>query len=273
LASGSPHAITAVYGGNSTYGGNTSGTLYQIITNPPSLLPPTNSGSTITNGLVAWYPLARDVNDYSGNGSNATSFGTITYTNGVLNTANTALNFDGTTTYLMVTNESSRVPSNLSMSGWIKLKDFVVNYGCLGFRAPGDTPGAFYINTLSSGFFEARFRNGSGTAFTSGSISATANVWTFVSLTYDGSTLTFYTNGVAAQSLSGTGNLGSSTLSFYVGGTGGTPPADLPNFPMADVRLYNRALSATEIGTLYNNGAAGVPVLPRPVIGFHRIGS
>jgi hypothetical protein len=259
-AGGSPHAITAVYSGNSVFGGSTSSMLSQIITNGLSNLTYTD----ITNGLVAWYPLAGNVNDHSGNGYNATATGNIAYTYGVLSVPNTALLPDGTTTYLTKSNLSAAISTSISISGWIKPKNFANTYSGFGFRAPVDAPGAFYINALSTGNYEVRLRNSSGTAFTSGSISITTNIWTFVSLTYNGSTLTFYTNGVPATSLPASGTLGSSTLSFYIGDSDYL--GNLPNFPIGGVRLYNRTLSATEIGTLYANGVAGAPATVTPVL-------
>ena len=87
-ASGSPHAITAVYCGDSVFAGSASSVLSQTITNPS----PTTTD--ITNGLVAWYPLAGDANDHSGHGNNATLFGSPTYTMGVNGAANTAFGGD-----------------------------------------------------------------------------------------------------------------------------------------------------------------------------------
>jgi hypothetical protein len=259
-ADGSPHAITAVYGGNSAFGGSTSAILSQSITNGSS----NPTYTDITNGLVASYPLAGDVSDHSGNGHNATAAGTIAYTDGVLSIPDTALLPDGTTTSLTTSNLSAAISTSISISGWIKPEDFETAHSGFGFRAPGDTPGAFYVYILNTGDYEVRFRNSSGTAFTSDSIPVATNVWTFVGLTYDGSTLTFYTNGVFAASVAANGTLGSSTLSFFIGDSDYLNY--LPDFPMCNIRLYNRALSATEIGTLYANGAAGAPVTITPVL-------
>jgi hypothetical protein len=120
-------------------------------------------------------------------------------------------------------------------------------------RAPTDGPGAFFINLLSTGQFQGRFRNNSGTAADLNAAFST-NQWIFVGLTYDGATLTLYTNGVAAASGPASGTFGTGNLPFYLGGTGYEPTYNLPNFPMAGVRLYNTAILPSQIGQLYTNG-------------------
>jgi hypothetical protein len=217
-------------------------------------LPASQVLSDITNGLEAWYPLAGDLNDYSGNGNNGTGMGTLAYTSGPLNVANTALGFDGTDTYIYANNVSSAIANStpITISGWIHPNDTRGVYGCFGFRAPGDGPGAFYIDTLTTGDYEVRFRNSAGTAVTMNA-PITPGAWTFVALTYDGSTLTFYTNGVVAASAPASGSFGVGNLPFYIGGTGYTL-TELPDFPMAGVRLYNTAITPAQMGQLYTNG-------------------
>jgi hypothetical protein len=213
------------------------------------------SSSPAINGLVAWYPLAGDLNDYSGNGNNATGAGTIAFITGPMGNQNTALGFDGADTYASANNASSLIANStgITISGWIAIQDTNASYGGFGMRTPGDGPGAFFINVLSNGQFQGRFRNASGTATTIGAPFATS-VWTFVSLTYDGSTLTLYVNGVAAASAPASGTFGVGNLPFYIGGTGYMPPSNLPDFPMAGIRLYNAALSSSAIQQLYNQG-------------------
>jgi hypothetical protein len=75
-----------------------------------------------------------------------------------------------------------------------------------------------------------------------------------VGLTYDGSTLTLYANGVAVASAPASGNFGVGNVPLYIGATGYTPTGSLPDYPMAGIRLYNTALSAATMQQLYNNG-------------------
>lgn len=219
---------------------------------------PASSGSSSSannNGLVVWYPLAGDLNDYSGNGNNATGAGTIAFTTGPMANPNTALAFDGADTYASANNASSLITNStgITIMGWMEIQDTSASYGGFGLRTPGDGPGAFFINVISDGTFQARFRNASGIATTIGA-PFTIGVWTFVGLTYDGTTLTLYINGVAAASAPASGPFGVGNLPFYIGGTGYLPPDNLPDFPMAGIRMYNTSLSSPAMQQLYNQG-------------------
>lgn len=212
-------------------------------------------GANNNNGLVAWYPLAGDLNDYSGFGNNATGAGTIAYTTGPLTNENTALAFDGTDTYASINNASDLITNGtgISITGWLDIQDTNASYGGFGMRSPGDGAGAFFINVLSDGTFQARFRNVYGSP-TDINVPFVMNTWTFVSLTYDGSTLTFYTNGVVAASVPSADPFGVGNVPFFIGGTGYLPPDNLPDFPMAGIRMYNKPLAPADIQQLYNQG-------------------
>ena len=74
--------------------------------------------------------------------------------------------------------------------------------------------------------------------------------WHLLTGTFDGSTATIYIDGVQKNSTSVTYNTGSSVLdigravtgSYYLTGA------------LDDVRVYNRALSSSEVKELYNMG-------------------
>jgi hypothetical protein len=222
-----------------------------------SFTAPAGSGGSgnDNNGLVAWYPLAGNLNDYSGYGNNATGSGTIAYTAGPLTNENTALAFDGTDTYAYVNNASDLITNStgFSISGWLDIQDTNASYGGFGLRSQADGPGAFFINVLATGVYQARFRNVYGSP-TDIYVPFVTNTWTFVSLTYDGSMLSFYTNGVQAASVQSADPFGPGNVTFYIGGSGYLPPDNLPDFPMAGIRMYNKALSPSDVQQLYNQG-------------------
>ncbi len=77
-----------------------------------------------------------------------------------------------------------------------------------------------------------------------------AGTWTHVALVYNGSTLTVYSNGVPGTPVSVTGTVTYGTSAFLpIGGASGVPYF---NGKIDDVRIYNRALSASEVTSLYN---------------------
>jgi hypothetical protein len=98
-----------------------------------------------------------------------------------------------------------------------------------------------------------------------GSSPLTANVWTHLALTYDGTFLRVYVNGlqVAAQATSGA--LAASSGPLSIGGD--TAYGDYFNGRIDEVRVYNRALSSAEIQTDMTQPVAGaVPDGPKLVV-------
>lgn len=81
--------------------------------------------------------------------------------------------------------------------------------------------------------------------------------WQHVALTYDGAIATLYVDGVAVASGAISGNLDISDVFFGIGakpvfGTYSAVAGDFFEGQADDVRLYNRALSASEVNDLYN---------------------
>ena len=79
-----------------------------------------------------------------------------------------------------------------------------------------------------------------------------ANTWTFVVGTYDGTTMREYINGVQVGTLAGafTPSILTTTGGYNIDQEEGEYFPGLIN----DVRVYNRALSATQIAAMYNGG-------------------
>ncbi len=71
------------------------------------------------------------------------------------------------------------------------------------------------------------------------------NAWTHLATTYDGNVLALYVNGVQAATLLATGSIATSTDPLKIGGNAiwGEWFSGL----IDEVRVYNRALTATEI--------------------------
>ena len=180
--------------------------------------------------------------DYSGNGNHGTVYGATPGADG-------SLSFDKTNDYVRNTTIPPP-PTNYSMSVWFKATVNVT-----------DTQRIFAISTDKglTGFFisgsqlRADSRNSA-----SGQIAATitpvisANVEYHAVLVRDGSNIRLYLNGVLGGSNTGADavfssvsyvDIGAAGLSTYFGGTIRSP------------RIYNRALGAQEIKSLYDEEA------------------
>lgn len=82
-------------------------------------------------------------------------------------------------------------------------------------------------------------------------ISLSENDWIFVAATYDGSSMLLYTNGVLAASASNPGNIGVNSNGVGIGSGIAAGGTDYFKGYIDGVRIYNRALSPTEIQQLY----------------------
>ena len=79
----------------------------------------------------------------------------------------------------------------------------------------------------------------------SGTFALTLNSWTHLALSYDGTTLRLYVNGLQAAAQALTGPIATSTGSLRIGGN--AVWGEYFKGLIDEVRVYNRALSAGEI--------------------------
>lgn len=84
--------------------------------------------------------------------------------------------------------------------------------------------------------------------------------WHMVTVTTDGTTWRFYQNAQEAANTGAEATV-SADASFWLGGsgTGGTDPVYFLDGRLTDCRIYNRALSASEVGNLYLQGVRDHP--------------
>src|SRR5204862_115773 len=144
-------------------------------------------------------------------------------------------------------------------------------YG-VGIRGP-QTPGAgsipvgrlvFYLSGVSGLPNEySQWVDGGG--------SVPTNQWTHFAITYDGSAVRTYLNGGLTRTVSGlSGNVGVVSGSLRIGSRGpgvlNTLPLDRFNGIIDELDLFNRALPAAEIESIYLAGSAGkcVPTVSPP---------
>jgi hypothetical protein len=72
-------------------------------------------------------------------------------------------------------------------------------------------------------------------------------------MTYDGSTLTLYHNGVSVGTQSASGNITSTTEAFYMGNLVFQSTNFYLGGQLDDVTLWSKSLTSTEVSNLYNN--------------------
>lgn len=220
---------------------------------------PIYSYADLTSGLLVWWRFNEGTGtsttaDSSGNSNSGSLFNSPTWVTGKIGNA---LNFNGSSQYVYSSSLGSP-PQSITLAAWI-------NSGAAGgvvFTEQGQV-------TLNGGWHDVQIEvetNGTVKAciWTGGlsCVNATAslgfNQWHQVVMTYDvgTTTLTGYYDGVAGGSNSALTKQYPGVLYYAIGAVDGTSPGNGVYFSgsIDDVRIYNRALSATEVAQLYRVG-------------------
>ena len=151
--------------------------------------------------------------------------------------------------YAEVQNASSLIAniSSFSMSCWLNPQTSTNHSGIIGFRNNLDAD--FYLLQLqNTNNIEARFRNSNGLAY---DIVANNiidfNQWQHLALTYDGSYLRLYKNGLIVDSVIANGTIVQPAETFKFGALDWQGSGFHLNGKIDEVRLWNTSLSSSEI--------------------------
>ncbi|MFC1481987.1 FG-GAP-like repeat-containing protein [Candidatus Neomarinimicrobiota bacterium] len=213
-----------------------------------------------TEGLVAYYPFNGNANDESGNGNDGISWATLAPDR--FGNTNSAYSFNGTDEGIYTTVRPTT--DALSISMWLKSSgsaDYSAVVLCHdGIKKTGlslDSPATqlrFFLKTLN----------------TTTSIAATDqnyldDTWHHVVCWYDGATAKLIVDNAekGSAAITGTLDLGDS---FRIANDAGAVDRDFSGL-IDDIRIYTRALSASEIKALYHEGGWD-PILPTIVSTF-----
>jgi len=210
----------------------------------------------INTGLTGYWKLddasGATAADSTGNGNTGTLTNGPTWAAGKVNGA---LTFNGTTQYVLVPNSSSIdvTGTNLTMAAWIQITG-ATGKSYQNIFGKDSVFGAFqYRLLISDSRSSLRFQANGGAidAISNNFTALTLGTWHHVAVAYNGSSINFYLDGQSQGSTPATGSIASSSndldigktyaLNYYFDGT------------IDDVRVYNRALSASDVLTLYNS--------------------
>jgi GH25 family lysozyme M1 (1,4-beta-N-acetylmuramidase) len=243
-----PNAQSANVGGYSAVLSNSyavvpSSTAYlNILSNAPGAIP-------APSGLVNWWPGDGTpvdlLSQYTGNPS-----GGLTYVSGE---RRSAFHFDGTSGYLATGAPSLAVPWTACM--WVNRQQSSATASAIMGDGLYELKLEQYSNTFNVGF----------TIFGVGdykfSYTAPQNVWTHLAFVASGTQMQLYANGTFVGTVAtntpcprgyiGAGyiNSGARVLDFMKGG-------------LDELQIFNRALNATEISSIYSSGSSGLIQLP-----------
>ncbi len=212
------------------------------------------TGSAIGNPMalprtpIAYYPL----------GGSAAAFRTPVNTGDQWLIENNAIgdyvfDFDGSNAQNINcgNNNSLQATSTLTLSAWIKYTTNDSNYRyVLTRRDFNDNNYMFYLNN-TTGTKTLKFAS-SGVATSSGSV--TFNKWHHVAVTANGNSINFYIDGTSAGSSTITALNSIADKDFIIGDVPYSTSNEFAGL-ISNAQMFNTALSATEVETLYNYGS------------------
>ncbi len=186
--------------------------------------------------------------DSSGSGNDGALSGNPAWTTGV---NGQALALDGSGDYALVPDDASLdIANQLTLAAWIQPANSGTQY-VVKKATQGGVDG-YELSLASSGKIFTRLNqstSGNGIRIDSTSDYPTdGSTWMHVAATYDGATLRLYVNGVEESSLSTSIPIATNTLPLGIGAQSDGDSSLEGN--LDEVRVYNRALSVTEIQVL-----------------------
>ena len=218
---------------------------------------------------MAYYRFNGNANDASGNGNNGAIHG-VTLTSDRNGNSNSAYSFDGVNDFIEVAHSDSLdITSEISISLWTKmdnaggslsLNQYFISKGTGGWYTEDNTYN-FYLANGADDWLVLTLcpEGGSGSDDSSNTYSPeidlsnlSSSEWYHFVATWDGSVIQLYKNGIHIEEsdtdFSGIINSMVANLNIGVLGDGTRYFSGM----MDDIRIYNRALSASEVQGLYN---------------------
>jgi parallel beta-helix repeat protein len=198
--------------------------------------------------------------DSSGNGNKGALIGRPVWTTGKIGNA---LSFDGINDNVTVADSNSLdLTSSFTLSAWVNPASTFTDFRSILIKNY-----KYYIYASVAGYCGDGSPLGGFSETTDRTVCQPSplpvNTWTHLAVTYNGSTLTLYRDGVAVATSNASGAPSPTTGTLQIGGS---QFGEYFKGLIDEVRIHNKALSATEIQTVYqqDSGVAS-PTVP-PVI-------
>jgi hypothetical protein len=201
-----------------------------------------------TDSLVGYWPFNGNANDASGNGHNGTIYGASLSTDRLGN-ASSAYSFDGSSNYIDIPNTENLnfTSGGFTLATWVNFTATTNVMAIIGKHLNGYNNG-YYIGVQPSTKFHFLLSSGP-TMYTTESYND--GQWHFVTGVFNGSIISLYVDGAFKKSEPRLYiNLNYTTIKIGCYTVG----ARYFNGMIDDIRIYNRALSNSEILSLYHEG-------------------
>jgi hypothetical protein len=189
--------------------------------------------------------------DLSGNNNHGTLINGPTYSgaNGGI------ISFDGNDDWAQILPSSTFSSiSNVTMSGWIitRFQDGSLFPYRFGFSTAefNDFRFSFYRQNTGNTFFVCAPASGASSTINQ---TIPIDTWQHITMVADGLTFLLYINGVLVQQTTKLAGLNLNGAGFSIGKQYNRTTAQLGNISVDDMRVYNRALSASEVLQIFNS--------------------
>jgi hypothetical protein len=178
--------------------------------------------------------------DVSGNNNNGTVGSGVTWT--AQGKSGSALVFNGSGGLLTIPDSASlRLTSGMTLEAWVNPSTLSSAWRDVIYKGNDN----YFLEASSSSGGVPAAGGTFARAFGAGPLPA--NTWTHLAVTYDTATLRLYVNGVQVSSVASTVSMATSTNPLQIGGD--SIYGQYFQGIIDEVRVYNRALSQTEIQT------------------------
>jgi hypothetical protein len=203
-------------------------------------------------GLVDFWPGDRSANDFVG-ANHGTLTNGATYTDS--GKVGAAFIFDGADDFVDITS-TINLGSTFSVELWI----YPTSSGSLQHLVATNPSGGTNYGSLYFSTDHIEYRQGGAQRAVTPATSVPLNAWTHVALTYNGSVAQLYLNGTASGSASAVhAETFNNPLRF---GYSSIPQSQFFQGRLDEISLYNAALSAAEVLSIFNGGDKGKCVAP-----------
>jgi len=209
--------------------------------------------SPLATGLFAVYNADGNTNDSFGT-NNGTAMGGLTYTTGKISQA---FNFNGTTSYVSLPNNSLNLTGNFSFNVWVNIPSYSDNYFISDFST-GSTYGygiLFGLGSNNKFFFD--LRSGSTASKYTSDTGVALNSWNMITVVREtGVNNKIYINSVLQTGSYTVGNSSNnpSYPNIQICNLGAALNSNFTSFKQDATSIWTRTLTVSEISQLYNAG-------------------
>ncbi len=236
------------------------------------------SQADLNDGLVAYYPFNGNANDESGNGNNGIVFGP-TLTTDRFGNVDSAYSFDGVNDYIHIGNDPIfDIHNEITISVWVKKADFdspypppIISKWKTGYPA---TAGSWVMGENDGGYQVCQISgNGVGGSQAISDVPIVPDSFYHIVGLYsisDNTVRVFINGNEEGTAIGRTGSIFVSDAKIYIGALKYDVPGWIDKYfagVIDDIRIYNRALSPSEILELYIEDGGGANFPPIAIAG------